>query len=483
MLRRSQRNSTLTRTRQLGLLVAALWLVPVTAHAADEPSSLSAEDLAEAKLLREKGAAFFQKKDFSRAVEFLQKSLAIERKFGAMAQLASALNELKRFDEALLHYETALAEFPQAPAARRKQATDERDTLLSKVGTIAVEGDVIQGSRLFIDARDVGELPLQAPIRVLGGVHEVRAEKTGFAPIVVSADVTAGQAFVAKLVAKERQAKLDIREKHGWVLQVEIDGQNAGVTPLPKIVKPGEHRIRLLGYMQPNALLMCEPSELVADKGARMESEEKVVNVGLFETQVVELRAEDKDASLRIESNTPGARLWIDGHDVGPAPFDGRLALGEHALEVRAKGYYVEKQVVSLEQRKQREIGFSLQRVPEPPGFWTGRTMGATAGLGVGLLGMGLFGVTGGLALQNASELKSACRNGICPGGSEEQLAATHTLGNAALAGILVGGVGIGAGAAVWFFAKPKEQPKDTRERAGLSVQIGMGSVGVGGRF
>jgi hypothetical protein len=91
--------------------------------------------------------------------------------------------------------------------------------------------------------------------------------------------------------------------------------------------------------------------------------------------------------------------------------------------------------------------------------------------------------VTGGLALQNASDLQAKCIDGICPGNSVQQLDATRSFGNAALAGIIVGGVGMAAGASIWFFAKPKEQPRDTRERAGLRLQVGMGTVGVKGSF
>lgn len=469
----------------ISLIGASLgWVIPGTSWAAGETAPVSPKTAAEAKKLRDEAFKFFEKKEYAQAVELYQKATALERKVGAMANMASALKELGRYEEALLWYETLLAEFPNAKAKTRETAEEERKLLLSKFGTIEVEGDVIKGARLFVDKRDVGELPLQAPVRVLEGMHDIRAEKPGFRPIKASIEVTGGKASIAKLVAKEREGKLEIREKHNWLMRVEIDGRDEGLTPLSKIVPVGEHRIRLRGYMQPDALLLCETPQQSVDMGARMESEEKPVTVGLFETQTVELSAEDMDASLHIESMPPGARLWIDGHDVGPTPWDKRLPLGEHAIEVRAKGYFVAKQKVTLERRKQRELSISLERVPEPPGFWTGRNVGTVAGLGVGLVGLGIFGITGGLALQNASELKDVCREGTCPKGKEGQLAETRTLGNAALAGIIVGGVGLAAGGAVWIFAAPpKEQKRETRERAGVRVRVGLGGLSAEGRF
>lgn len=485
MFRRSPRSTTLAPTRWMGVLLAgSLLVLPGTSRAADEPQSLSAEDAAEAKRLREKGADFFGKKDFPRAVEFLQKSLTLERKVGVMSQLASALAELKRYDEALALYEKALDEFPNTLPATQKKIKRERDDLVAKVGTIAVEGDLVPGAHLFIDSRDVGELPLPGSIRVLGGVHEVRAEKTGFPAIVTSVDVTPGQASIAKLVAKERQAKLDIREKHGWVLQIEIDGQNVGVTPLPKMVKPGEHRIRLRGYMQPNALLMCETPEQPADMGARMESEEKTVTVGLFETQSIEFSAEDMDASLRIESTPAGATLWMDGHDIGKSPWEGRLPLGEHSLEVRSKGYFVAKQTVLLERRKQRDLAIVLEREPDLAAeARAARNAKLVVGLayGVGGIGLGMFGIAGGLALRDRSILLSNCKNEQCPSTEDGRVQEMRTLGTISTIGAVIAGLGAAAGTTLVYLNRREERkgPKGPR----INVGMGLGGVVLEGRF
>jgi TolA-binding protein len=58
-----------------------------------------------------------------------QKSLVLERKAGAMAQMASALNALGRYDEALRWYETVLAEFPNASDKLRLKVNGEMKDL------------------------------------------------------------------------------------------------------------------------------------------------------------------------------------------------------------------------------------------------------------------------------------------------------------------------------------------------------------------
>ncbi len=80
---------------------------------------------------------------------------------------------------------------------------------------------------------------------------------------------------------------------------------------------------------------------------------------------------------------------------MGKTLWEGRLPLGEHAIDVRNKWFYLAKHAVTLEQRKQRELRLSLEHVPDPPGFWTGQTVGATTAMGIGLVGMGLFGAMG----------------------------------------------------------------------------------------
>jgi tetratricopeptide (TPR) repeat protein len=475
------------RTTSLGLetliFLAIIIGMQMDALAADQKNetATSPQLAAEAKTLRDKALDAFKKKEYARSIEFYQKALTMERKVGAMAQMASALNELGRYDEALRWYETALQEFPNALATTRKKITTERDELLSKVGTIAVEGDIVEGLRLFIDNRDVGPLPLEAPIRVLGGMHEVRAVKSGFAPIVTSVEVTAGQPSVAKLVAKDRQAKLEIREKHNWMLRVELDGQDIGLSPISKIVETGEHRIRLRGYMRPEALLACETPEQAVELGARMESEEKIIQVGLFETQNIELSAEDMDASLRIDATPKGASVWIDGHDAGKTPWEGRLPLGEHAIEVRANGFYMAKQSVLLERRKPKDIAVVLQREPDRTAeerAIRNQKLTVAIAYGVGGIGLGMFGVAGGLALRDRAILQTNCVNGQCPSTEDARVQQMRTLGTISTIGMVITGVGVAAGTTLFFLNRREEHKRHV-----LQMGVGLTSVDIRGSF
>lgn len=353
------------------LITAGLWGSGASAAPpGDEPSAEIA--LREQALaLYEKGMAHLKNEEYREAHDALQQSLALKKTRGAMGTAASCLKQLGRYDEALTLYEEVLREFPDPDpqSSFRKKVDAQIAELQGLVGTLVVAGDAPDGATLLVDERRIGVLPPAGPLRVSVGMHHIRVEKEGFDPITATIEVRARQESVAELVAPSRKGLLVVSEAHNWPLHVELDGKDVGVTPWQGSVEAGEHQVRLHGFVDPDALEACAAPEAgaaagrkaeVAAKGARMLSPERAVTVRLYVTERVMLGAEEQDASLRIESTPGGARLWIDGKEVGRTPWAERLSLGEHAVEVRAAGFVAAKQSVTLERRKQRELTFVL---------------------------------------------------------------------------------------------------------------------------
>jgi hypothetical protein len=362
---------------------------------------------------------------------------------------------------------------------------------------LVLTGDVPAGASLLIDDRFRGKLPLDKPLRVSAGSRAVRVEKEGFAPIERMVEVQGGRENVAELVATSRKGRLRVSERHNWPLEIEIDGKATGaVTPWEGLVDPGEHTVRLRGFLDVEALLSCDvpgakpaAQREAARQGAKMQSGVERVNVRLYEVAEVVLGAEDQDASLKVESAPRGARLWIDGKAVGQTPWEGRLPLGKHTLEVRADGYLDARQDVKLERRKQREVTVALDRVPQEPRFWTAefwtaRTVAATAAYGTGVLGLGVFAVSGALALNTSAGLKEACPGNLCPRKMAGQKERAHALGVTALTGLIVGGAGAVTGTAVLVAVHPKGEERRVRS-AGTAWKVGLGPgrISVAGSF
>ncbi|WP_437758968.1 PEGA domain-containing protein [Sorangium sp. So ce1389] len=477
----------------------AAWAVALGllgARAAAEPTDTAAQvdvsgDEAAARAHFDKGVAHFDQQEYREALDEFRKSLGHKKTRNAMGYAASCLKQLGQYDDALEQYEAMRREYPKLPPRTEATVAADMAELAGLVGTLVLAGDTPAGASLFIDDRFRGRLPLDKLLRVSAGSRAIRVEKEGFAPITMIAEVKAGRENVAELVAKSRKGRLRVSERHNWPLAIEIDGKRtSAVTPWEGLLDPGEHTVRLHGYLDAEALLSCEvpgmkPGEKreAARQGAKMDSGVEAVSVRLYDVAEVVLGAEDQDASLRVESAPGGARLWIDGKEAGQTPWEGRLPLGAHTIEVRAEGYIGARQDVKLERRKQREVTVALDRVPREPGFWTAefwtaRTVGATAAYGAGVLGLGVFAVSGSLALNTSADLKEACPGGICPRERAGQKERARALGVTALGGLIVGGAGAIAGTVVLLAVRPEGSEQRVRA-AGRAWKVGLGLDGL----
>ncbi|WP_437682739.1 PEGA domain-containing protein [Sorangium sp. So ce131] len=364
-------------SRTLASWILALGLFDSGARAAPPAASGKAPqtdvsgDEAEARAHFEAGVAHFDKQEYREALEAFRRSLWLKKNRNSMGYVASCLKQLGQYDDALEQYEEMRREYPNLPAKMEAIVAADMAELSGLVGTLAVAGDAPAGASLFVDERLRGKLPLEKPLRVSAGRRTVRVEKEGFAPLTMSVQVSAGKENVAELVARSRKGRLVVSERHNWVLHVELDGEEVGVTPWQGLVDLGEHEVRLHGFMGVEALAACEAPVMAANEGAKVASSVETARVNLYEETRVVLGAEEQDTSLRVESTPEGATVRVDSKEVGKAPWEGRLPLGEHEIEVSARGFFSAKQTVQLERRKQRELSVSLERQPErePPKF------------------------------------------------------------------------------------------------------------------
>lgn len=449
--------------------------------------SFGADNVTEANSWRKRADAAFDKaiavdkatafnnnkKGYQEAHDAYAEAFRLDPNAGTLAMVASCLKELQRLDDALYTYDRVLREFPQAEASFLKQVQHEIKSL--HAGTIEITGDVPNGARLFIDSRDVGTLPLAGPVYARVGNHEIRVKKDGFPDLKTTVDVHPGQLSEAKLVAKPRVGKLMVREKHNWPLRVYVDGKDTQRnTPIldGMVVDEGEHRIQLRGLVSKQAVLECEPSETLAETGARAESLEQLVVVRFYETtDVPPLAAQELDASLKITS-TPHAFLTIDGKDKGLTPWGDWLPLGEHSIELRAEGFLPTKQKVKLERRGQPDLRIALARIPEPPVFWTPQRLriGTITGFSVGGVGLAFAGVTFGMALTLNDSIEPILQD------TAERLA------NVSTAGVVIGGLGAAVGT-TFLLVDLSSVKKPGPPRPGVSLSVGPAGVLVGGQF
>lgn len=448
------------------------------------PQADVSSDEAEARAHFDRGMAHFDRQEYREALEEFRKSLALKKTRSAMGYVASCLKQLGQYDDALDSYEAMRREYPKLPARTEATVAADMAELGGLVGTLVVTGDAPAGASLLIDERLRGKLPLDRPLRVSAGTRVVRVEKEGFAPITLAVEVKAGRENAAELVARSRKGRLVVREKHNWALPVEVDGKEVGVTPWQGLVDLGEHKVRLHGFMGVEALAACEAPATAAEEGAQVASNVETAVVRLYEETPVMLAAEELDASLRVQSTPEGAAVRIDAREVGKTPWDGRLSLGEHVIEVRARGFVAARQAVQLERRKQRELSVVLEREPDREAELRAernRQIGVGLAYGVGVVGLGTFAVAGGLALDKVNDLKVRCPNQRCPSTEAQTMEAATTLGTVSTVGLVVGALGAAGGTVVLLLTRPEGGERRAGPR--VSAGVGLGGFEVKGRF
>ncbi|HEY8432734.1 MAG TPA: PEGA domain-containing protein [Sandaracinaceae bacterium] len=135
---------------------------------------------------------------------------------------------------------------------------------------------------------------------------------------------------------------------------VIVDGLSRGRAPISlEHVRPGRHSVRL-----------------VAEGVAPYEAE-CVITYG--ETCTIDARLEPPPIAVRVVATdgaerVDGARLFVDGEEVGPLPWDGALAVGTHELEARTDDLEPARRTVEITAGMAPVyIALTFTRPPEAP--------------------------------------------------------------------------------------------------------------------
>jgi PEGA domain len=407
-----------------------------------------------------------------------------------MAAIVECLWKLGQYDAALDAYDDLRREFPSLSPRMEKMLAPALAELEGLVGTLGVGGDAPAGAWILVDDRRRGTLPLTKPLRLKVGKHSVRVEKEGFEAIVADADVKPRQENVATLVARSRVGLLRVSEKHGWALDVEVDGKVAGKTPADIPVAPGDHEVRLHGYVRADAVAECAAPETgpadtqpAALDRAEMGSQKTTVAVRFYEVTPLALSADELDGALHVDATPAQAAVSVDRDGTRHGTWEGRLPLGTHTVEVTAPGFLPQKKEVSVERRKDQVVHVELAAEAKVRALRPTWSAPAGVAYGVGAAGLVVFAVTGAVALVKIDGVKSRCYPS-CPTSEQANVDTAGALGTAATVGLVVAGLGAVAGSFVILLYRPPERrPGVTTGRVAWSAGVGPARFELGGRF
>jgi len=195
---------------------------------------------------------------------------------------------------------------------------------------------------------------------------------------------------------------------------------------------------------------------------------------------------------LRVEGAV-GARVSLDGTPVPAAAIGVKRPVdpGKRTLRAEADGHLPAEVTVTLAEGQVETVTLQLEVAravppgvapppplpPPPPGHAPLKPIGF-AGLGLGGAGLLMGAITGGLALGKHGALQKICPGGHCID-QQSAIDSYNLMGGLATAGFVAGGI-LAATGAVLVIAAPRDPPS---EAVWIAPRIGLGSVGVEGRF
>ncbi len=224
---------------------------------------------------------------------------------------------------------------------------------------------------------------------------------------------------------------------------------------------------------------------------------------------VADARREIKDVEGKIAWVTIAVRgpkepqVNIDGREVPLFALGSQYPsdVGTRVVHVSAPGYIDKDVTVTLAPGERQQVILDLEpqpeapaaapviekrvsrRAPAPPPPPARRPKPATyAALAVGGAGLAVGAVTGVLFLSERSKLKSACPSAdTCPPDTRDDRERYHLYSYVSSVSLLVGLAGAGTG--VYLLLKDLKGPAPDAAKAAFIPYIGLGSVGVEGRF
>ena len=345
------------------LIAALLWGRPAAAQPAEpqEPAGETAAAPAAAPAVGEavppspkerarqtfmRGVQLFEDGELDAALAEFRLSQATFATRVAGRNTAVCLRALGRFDEALDALDELGRRFPDMSAEWKAMLSRDRREIEKRVGVITI-AVATAGATVLVSGRVRGVTPLANELRVTSGSHSVRISRNGFVPYETRVEVAGGEAAVvsATLEPLSQSGELRVIERDGRSADVVVDQETVGTTPWSGRLSLGTHTVFLRGDDD----LGTQPAAVVVKEAA---------------PAMLSLALETLSATLRIEPLPAGARVALDGVELGNGVWEGRVRPGQHRVEVAAEDFLTVTREAVAEAGAIDKIVVELKRDP-----------------------------------------------------------------------------------------------------------------------
>ena len=239
--------------------------------------------------------------------------------------------------------------------------------------------------------------------------------------------------------------------------KVWINGREVGETPLETALEVNSYRVSVGLW--------------------RYESQERSVDITPGETTELFFKLERFPLGrLSVKSDPSGARLFLDGDEIGRTPYEEKLDSGSYKLELKLEGFKTLKETFTVKKNEATELNLILkQDFPMNPYTKYGYV---TFFSGVGLATFGSVAIA--IAHQKAEEYQDATTINA----AKDARNANRAWSGATVASYTIGGALMATGIVLWILSpEDSDWAKKHPAWAGLTANVSGRAVSFEGRW
>lgn len=335
-----------------------------------------ADNASEAELQYTLGVELYKQRRYEEALQHFIASNRLVPNANVAFNVAQTFQLLKRDVEAFNWFETARMQ-GTLHAVSREKAEAAQAELAKKLGVLDLS-TTPAGAELFVDRKELGSVGLSPRrLAVLPGPHAVVAAKPGFQDAKTDATAVAGQVQALALTLEAKVGVLVVESTPaGATVRRSDDGQVLGTTPL-----------RLSLPLGPLSVVVALPDYVEQERTLTVREDAEA------RAQVTLAQAASTVAVLTVQGAPPGARVRVDGKDLGAVPLSlPGLKPGSFQLTVEADGHDAFAAPLLLEPGAATRVEVSLASPAQDRARWL-RWVGYGLGGGALLAGLSLGAV------------------------------------------------------------------------------------------
>ena len=200
--------------------------------------------------------------------------------------------------------------------------------------------NAVPGGELIMDDQPMGRTPLE--IKPLAGTHRLLIQEEGYKPWEQEISVAAGETLAIEdihLAPLDGELKITSAPTGATVM---IGDRFAGQTPLTVRLTPNQEHV--LNFSK-----------------AGFTNVQRSVTIGSKEMQTLNVRLTAKKGVIAFHLHPSGAKLYINGEDMGSVPKHLELPALPHQMEFRLEGYYPYKTHITPAPGRVKQLKVSLK--------------------------------------------------------------------------------------------------------------------------